>query len=298
MSGMTPKQFKFLGLRFAVYALMVLLALIFIFPFLFMLSASFKTNDAIFADLQSLRALLPVGALTGANYADVFGRGHIGHFLMNSVLITVITVVSGLLVNSLAAFGLARLEWRGKQAALAVLVVLLVIPFEAITVPLMLLVAKLPGLALTGDGLIVTRSWLNTLYVQIFPFIANAFSIFLFYQFFRDIPKDFDEAAYIDGATPLQVYRHVILPSSAPVFATVAILQALAMWNQYLWPVITVPGEAARPLMVGMQQFFGRTTQWGEVMAYASVITVPVLIAFIVFQRWFVRSVVGSGVKG
>jgi multiple sugar transport system permease protein len=295
---MSPRDFKSVPLRLALYALMLLLALVFIFPFLFMLSASFKTNDAIFGDLESLRALLPVGDLTTANYANVFGRGNIVHFLFNSVFITVVTVGVGLVVNSLAAFSLARLEWRGKQAALTMLVILLVVPFEAITVPLMLLVAKLPGIAFTGDGLVLTRSWLNTLYVQIVPFVANAFSIFLFYQFFRDIPKDFDEAAYVDGATPLQVYRHVILPSSAPVFATVSILQALAMWNQYLWPVITVPGEAARPLMVGMQQFFGRTTAWGEVMAYAAVITVPVLIAFIVFQRWFVRSVVGSGVKG
>lgn len=295
---MTPRQLHLVSLRFALYALMVLLALIFVFPFLFMVSASLKTNSTIFSDLHSFRALIPIGNLTTENYTNVFGRGNIVHLFLNSILITVLTVGTGLVVNSLAAFSLARLEWRGKQAALSILIVLLVIPFEAITVPLMLLVAKLPGIALTAQGLMLTRSWLNTLYVQILPFIANAFSIFLFYQFFREIPKDFDEAAYIDGATPLQVYRHVIVPSSLPVFATVTILQALAMWNQYLWPVITVPGESARPLMVGMAQFFGRTPQWGEVMAYATIITIPVLIAFIVFQRWFVRSVIGSGVKG
>ena len=295
---MTARQIRATSLRFALYALMLLLALIFIVPFLFMLSASLKTNDAIFSDIQSVRAILPVGHLTAENYASIFGKGHIGHFLANSLLITILTVGIGLIVNSLAAFSLARLEWRGKQAALTLLVILLVVPFEAISIPLMLLVARLPGLSWGADGIELTRSWLNTLYVQIIPFIANAFSIYLFYQFFRDIPKDFDEAAYVDGATPLQVYAHVILPSSKPVFATVSILQALAMWNQYLWPVITVPGENARPLMVGMQQFFGRTTQWGEVMAYATVITIPVLVAFILFQRWFVRSVIGSGVKG
>jgi multiple sugar transport system permease protein len=296
---MTPSQYKSVPLRFALYALMILLALVFLFPFLFMLASSFKTNDAIFADLESMRALLPVGDLSLDNYAHAFERGNIGHYLSNSLLVTIITVSLGLTVNSLAAFALARLEWRGKQAVLTLLVILLIVPFEAISVPLMLLVATLPGLGFGPQGLFVTQSWLDTLYVQIIPFIANAFSIFLFYQFFRDIPKDFDEAAYVDGATPLQVYRHVILPSSLPVFATVTILQALAMWNQYLWPLITVPGETARPLMVGMQQFFGaRKTAWGEVMAYAALITVPVLIAFIFFQRWFVRSVVGSGVKG
>ncbi|WP_404337749.1 carbohydrate ABC transporter permease [Sphingomonas sp. MMS12-HWE2-04] len=296
---MSPSQRKSVPLRFALYALMAALALVFLFPFLFMVASSFKSNDAIFADLESIRALLPVGTLTADNYVHAFARGNIGHYLFNSVLVTAITVGLGLLVNSMAAFALARMEWRGKQAVLILLVILLIVPFEAISVPLMLLVSKLPGLAFDGGVLVWTRSWLDTLYVQIIPFIANAFSIFLFYQFFRDIPKDFDEAAYIDGATAFQVYRHVIVPSSLPVFATVTILQALAMWNQYLWPLITVPGESARPLMVGMQQFFGaRKTAWGEVMAYAALITVPVLIAFIFFQRWFVRSVVGSGVKG
>lgn len=295
---MTPAQRKRLPIRFALYALLALLSAIFIFPFLFMLASSIKGNDAIFADVESVRAVLPVGDLTLANYSAVFQRGNIGHFLINSVIITVVTVALGLFVNSLAAYALARLEWRGKQAALVVLVVLLAVPLEAISVPMMLLVTKLPGLDFS-EGIALTRSWLDTIYVQIIPFIANAFSIFLFYQFFRDIPKDFDEAAYIDGATPFQVYRHVIVPSSIPVFATVTILQGLAMWNQYLWPVITVPGEEARPLMIGMQQFFAaRRVEWGEVMAYASVITVPILLAFIFFQRWFVRSVVGSGVKG
>lgn len=296
---MTPSQRQAVALRLALYALMVLLSAVFVFPFLFMLASSLKTNDAIFADLESVRALLPVGDLTGVNYVNAFARGNIGHYLFNSVLITVVTVSLGLVVNSLAAFALARLEWRGKHVALTLLVIALVVPFEAISVPLLLLVAKLPALNFGADGLSLTGSWLDTITVQIVPFVANAFSIFLFYQFFRDIPKDFDEAAYVDGATPLQVYVHVIVPSSLPVFATVTIVQALAMWNQYLWPLITVPGVAARPLMIGMEQFFGaRQTAWGEVMAYAALITVPVLIAFIFFQRWFVRSVVGSGVKG
>lgn len=296
---MRPSQHSSLPLRLALYALMVLLAVVFMFPFLFMLVSSLKSNDAIFADVSSWRALLPVGSLTGANYANAFLRGNIGHYLANSVLITVVSVGLGLVVNSLAAFALARLEWRGRQVALTLLVILLVVPFEAISVPLMLLVAKLPGIGFGGDGVHVVRSWLDTLYVQVLPFVANAFSIYLFHQFFRDIPKDFDDAAYVDGATPLQVYIHIIVPSSRPVFATVTILQALTMWNQYLWPLIAVPGEGARPLMVGMQQFFAaRQTAWGEVMAYATLSTVPVLIAFVVFQRWFVRSVIGSGVKG
>ena len=298
MSTMPGSKLRSNSVRLSLYALLLLLALMFIFPFLFMLTASFRTNEQIFSQAGSVSAFLPTGGLTFANYAYVFGTGNILHFFVNSVLITTLTVGTGLVVNSLAAFGLARLKWKGREAVVSILVVLLAIPFEAISLPLMLLVAHLPGIGFAGGQIVLTRSWLNTLYVQIIPFIANAFSIYLFYQFFRGIPKDFDEAAYVDGATPLQVYWHVIVPSSRPVFATVCILQALAMWNQYLWPVITVPGESARPLMVGMQQFFGHTTQWGYVMAYATIITIPVLVAFVIFQRWFVRSVIGSGIKG
>ena len=243
MNVLSPRRLRVISLRFAVYALMLLVALVFVFPFLFMLTASFRTNEDIFAHAGSGSAFVPTGKLTLDNYAYVFGRGNILHFFLNSALITVLTVGTGLIVNSLAAFSLARLRWKGREAAVALLIVLIVIPFEAISVPLMLLVAHLPGIGIEGARLVLTTSWLNTTYVQILPFVANAFSIYLFYQFFRDIPKDFDEAAYVDGATPLQVYWHVIVPSSKPVFATVSILQGLAMWNQYLWPVITVPAS-------------------------------------------------------
>lgn len=282
---------------FALYALMVLLAFVFVFPFLFMLMASLKPNTQIFADLTSLRAFLPVGDVSLANYAAVIQSSGIGGYAFNSGIITVSTVGLSLLVNSLAAFALSRLEWRGKNIVLGLLVILLIVPLEAIAVPMMLIVANLPLLSFEG-GISITGSWLDTITVQIVPFVANAFSIFYFYQTFQNIPRDFDEAAYVDGATPLQVFRHVVVPLSGPPLATVAILQALAAWNQYLWPVIVVPSAEARPLMVGLQQFFRYQTEWGQVMAYATLATIPVFLAFVFFQRWFVRSVMGSGVKG
>lgn len=283
--------------RFALYALMVLLAMVFVFPFLFMLMASFKPNAQIFADLTSLRAFLPVGEVSMQNYADVIGGSGIGRYAFNSAIVTVATVAMSLLVNSLAGFALSRLEWKGKDVALGLVVIVLVIPLEAIAVPMMLLVANLPLLSFE-NGIEVVGSWLDTRTVQVVPFVASAFSIFYFYQSFNSIPRDFDEAAYVDGATPLQVFRHVIVPLSGPAFATMAILQALSAWNQYLWPVIVVPSEEARPLMVGLQQFFRYQTEWGQVMAYATLATIPVFLAFVFFQRWFVRSVMGSGVKG
>jgi multiple sugar transport system permease protein len=166
-----------------------------------------------------------------------------------------------------------------------------------VVIPLLLLVSKLPSVSF-DNGLTLTQGWLNSYHVQILPFVTSAFSIFLFYQFFREIPKDFDEAAMVDGANRLQIYRHVIVPNSGPVFATVAILTFLGSWNAFLWPIMTIQSEDIRPVMVGMQYFFQQNVQWGEVMAYATLVTLPILVLFLLFQGAFVRSMAHAGVKG
>ena len=284
--------------RMAIYAGVLAGSALFAFPLLFMVMASLKPDLQIFQDLMSLRAFLPVGSISLGNYQAVLENTKIGNYFINSFLITALTVALGVFANSMAAFALARLDWKGKDILLAGVVILVSVPVEAIVVPLLLLVSRLPGLGIGEAGLVLQSSWLDTHHVQILPFVAHAFSIYLFYQFFRDIPKDFDEAAYVDGASPWQIYRHIILPMSGPVIATVVILQSLAMWNQYLWPVIAVQSEGARPLMPGIEQFFSRNVAWGEVMAYATLVTAPIPALFIAFQRSFVKSVAGSGVKG
>jgi multiple sugar transport system permease protein len=288
------KRLKTLGW----YLLLGAVGYVFLFPLLFMLVSSFKPEQAIFSDLYSLRAVLPVGELTLDNYRSVFDKSRIGHYFLNSVIITGGTVVMGLFVNSLLAFSLSRLEWRGQKLILTLVIALMIIPLEAVVVPMLLLVAQLPYIGWEEGGLMIKESWLNTLHVQMLPFVANSFFIFLFYQFFRDIPKDFDEAAKLDGASPFQIYRHVIVPMSGPVFATVAILHFMVMWNQYLWPIMAVQSEEARAVMPGIQIFFGRETEWGEILAYASFITLPVLAVFLLFQKKFVRSLAGAGIKG
>ena len=159
------------------------------------------------------------------------------------------------------------------------------------------LVAHLPNLSL-DKGVALTTGWLNTYQVQIIPFLAGAYSIFLFYQFFQEIPKELDEAALIDGASRFQIYRHIIIPISGPVFATVAILTFQGAWNSFLWPIMTVQSEELRPVMVGMQYFFQQEPQWGAIMAYATLVTLPVLLLFLLFQGAFVKSVASSGIKG
>ena len=280
------------------FAVMCLLGVVFAAPLMFMFASSFKRDDAIFANLTSWSAFVPDAGWSMANYTAIFERSNLPLFLLNSSIIAACVVAGGVLVNSMLAFSLSRMRWRGRRIVLAVIVALMIIPFEVIAIPLLSLVARLPWPGLEQGALTWHGGWFNSLHVQIIPFLANAFCVFLFYQFFRDIPRELDEAAKMDGAGPWTLFFRIILPNSRPVIATAAIVLFIAAWNQYLWPIMVVQGEAARPVQPGIQQFFGRSNSWGQIMAYASVVTLPVLAVFLAFQRQFVASVAGAGIKG
>ena len=280
------------------YVPMIVLALFFLFPLVFMFVSSLKPDAQILRDIGSPQAFLPVGDISTQNYVDVFDRVPVGRFIANSVLVTTLIVGLGLIVNSMAGFALSRLEFGGRKVLLTVIIATLIVPFETIAIPMVYWVSKLPTLVMEGGQPMYDFGWLNSYHVQIIPFIANAFSIFLFTQYFTTIPKSFDEAARIDGAGWFTIYRRIIVPLSGPAFATVAILTFLPAWNQYLWPLMVVQQEDLRPVMVGMQYFFQINPAWGEVMAYTSLITLPVLVMFLAFQRAFVSSIASSGVKG
>lgn len=274
------------------------LVLVFAFPIVFMLVSSFKPDAQIFADLTSIRALLPVGDLSLDNYRGVFDRVPAGRMLANSLGISAVTVVLGIFVNSLAAFALSRMRWRGQKVVLTGIIATLIVPFETFALPLVWWVDKLPTLERQGFSLVLGQGWLDTYQVQVVPFLANAFSIFLFHQYFSTIPTEIDEAARVDGASWFGIYRRIVMPLSGPAIATVAILTFLPAWNSYLWPLMVVQSEEYRPVMVGIQYFFQLNVSWGQIMAYASMITVPVLALFLAFQRAFIGSIASSGVKG
>jgi multiple sugar transport system permease protein len=168
------------------------------------------------------------------------------------------------------------------------------VPFEVMALPLLWEVNLLPYF----DGSSFSQGWLDTYAVQIVPFIANAFSIYLFYQYFDSIPRELDEAATVDGAGWFRIYRSIVMPLAGPAIATVAILTFLPAWNQYLWPLMVTQSESIRPAMVGIDYFKQLNVSWGQIMAFASVITIPVLALFIAFQRSFINSIASSGVKG
>jgi multiple sugar transport system permease protein len=284
------------GLRLAIrYLVLLLVAAIFVFPLVFMIVSSLKPDAQLLRDTGSLRAFLPVGDISFDNYTAAFERAPIGLFVLNSVFVTVTTVVASIFLCSLAGFAFVYLRWRGRDLLLSVTLATLIVPFETIAIPLLLIVSRLPWIGAEG----LTIGWLNTYRVQIIPWIADALTIFLFVQYFKDLPKELIEAARVEGATWWQIYRRVVMPLSGPVLATAAILKSLKMYNeQYLWPLMVVQDEAHRPIMVGLGYFFQLNVAWGELMAYLSLITVPVLVFYLMLQRAFIASIASTGVKG
>ena len=283
------------GLRlFVRYLVLCLIALIFIFPLVFMINSSFKPDSQLLADTSSLRAFLPVGDISLNNYFGAFRRAPVGLFVLNSVLVTGVTVLLSLLICSLAAFSFAFLRWKGRDVLLSIVIATLIIPFETIAIPLLLLVSKLPWIGLDG----LHWGWLDSYRVQIIPWVADGLTIFLFVQYFKGLPGELIEASRVEGANWWQVYYRVVMPLSGPVLATAAILKFLVMYNQYLWPLIVVQQESYRPVMVGLGYFFQLNVAWGEVMAYLTLITVPVLVFYLLLQRAFIASIASTGVKG
>lgn len=271
--------------RWLYYAVMVVIAASFLFPLVYMLASSFKPDGQVLAGSQSPRAFLPTPFVGLENYGDAVERSQFPRVFLNSVIISGFIVVLGLVVNSLFGYALARLRFRGKRIVLGVIIALIIIPFEMLAVPLLFIGAEV--------------GWLDTYQIQILPFIANPLYIYLFYTFFLTIPMSLEEAARVDGAGPVSVFLRIVAPLARPAYAAVAILSFLFSWGQFLWPSIVTRGINVRPLPVGIGVF--KTTPpvaWGDIMAYTVMMTLPLLILFLIFQRQFVQGVASSGVKG
>lgn len=272
------------GRRLAMYVLLTTLAILFIFPMVFMVAGAFKPDSLVLAEGNTIRAFWPTDANVD-NFVGAFRRGRFGQLFVNSAIISTAVVGLGLVVNSLMGYALARLPFRGAKLLLLAVIALTIIPLEAVAIPLLWMMSQV-GLR-------------NTYTVQILPFIANPLFVYLFYTFFLGIPRDLEEAARVDGAGPVTTFLRVSAPLAKPAYATVGILSFLFIWGQLLWPVLVTSGPDVRPLPLGISVFVTQPPiSWGQIMAFAFMMTIPLLVLFIVFQRWFVQSVASSGVKG
>lgn len=273
-----------LGLNLSIYLSLLLLVMLFISPIMLMLVGSLKPDMRVLIEAGNIKAFIPDQASL-QNYIDVFDRVEFGRYMFNSLWITGCVVVIGLVVNSMAGYAFARMQWRGRDVLFTLVLMIMIVPLEAIAVPLFYQVTLL--------------GWRDTYIVQIVPFIANAFSIYLFYTFYLGLPRELEEAARIDGAGVLRTYITVIVPNAKPAFASVSILTFLTQWGAFLWPLMVTSGEAVRPLPLGIAAFYTLPPlQWGDIFAFGVMMVTPVLLLFLIFQKCFVRGVAATGVKG
>lgn len=267
------------------YLFLSFVTAVFFAPIAYMLIGSLKPTAEVLDGLNGFALV----HLSFGNYFQVFSTfsndsmGFLWRFYANSILVSFVIVFGGLIVNSMIAYSLARLRWRGRSAIQVLVVLLVILPFEAIAIPLFYLL----------------RDYRNTYFVQFLPFIASAFSIYLFYTFFIGLPLEIQESARIDGANPWRIYRAIILPMSKPVFASVTILSFLSAWSSFLFPLMMVDNPLYVPLPLEIQVYFTQPpTDWGPIFAFGVILVIPVMAVFLLFQRWFIQSVAASAIKG
>lgn len=265
-----------------------ILALGVLLPLLMMVTISLNPDEEdILISMGSMRSFIPE-AVSAQNYLDVWTdpQQPFVRYLMNTLIVTLATLTLSVLINSMAAFVLAQGTLKIRKTVLLLIVATIAVPAESLV---------LPQLMMAGWAGII-----DTYTVQVLPGVASAMSIFLFFQFFSRIPKDLIEAARLDGFSFFQIWRHIAMPLSRPVISAVAILQFLEVWNAYLWPVMVTRGPGVRPLTVAMASYFGTNQRipWGDVMAFAVSMAVPVILFFLIMQRQFIASVMSAGVKG
>jgi len=269
--------------RWLLYALLVVLTLIFVSPLLYMVSTSFKTTAGAAAPAPQWIPQEP----TAQAYGSIFATEGtpVVRWLLNSVVAATAQTLVILVTASMAAYALARVEFRGKRIAFAIIIATLFVPPVILLIPNYLVVGRL--------------GWLDTLLAVILPGAAGAFGVFFLRQFFISLPVELEEAALIDGASRWRTFRQIILPLSRPALVTLALLSFLTNWNDFLWPVYVLFSPENQTLPAGLSTLQNaNAVRYDLLMAGAVIASVPVLIMFFAAQRYIVEGVGRAGLKG
>jgi multiple sugar transport system permease protein len=264
---------------------LVLGAVVFLFPFYYMLVGSLQSEPD-----TSLGGAFPTGGLTLENYADINGRVNLVRSLVNSGIFTGGVLLFTVVLGVLAGYALARLHFRGSGTLFAVMLLVQVVPFQLLIIPLYVMIVRDYGLADSYLGMIL-------------PFAINSTAVFIFRQFFLQLPQDLFAAARIDGAGELRILWSIALPLVRPALLTAVLLTFIGPWNEFLWPFLITKEADLQPLAVSLANYIsnvaGRAANpYGAILAGSCVLAAPAVALFIAFQRQFTSSDLGSGVKG
>lgn len=263
------------------YALLIIMALVFLVPFIWMFTTSLKTEEFI------LRTDFIPNPASLDSYVRLFEIMPMGRMVANSVFVTVTATAGQILFAAMSAYAFARMKWRGRDIVFGLYLATMMIPYQVVVIPQFILVSKL--------------GWVNSYQALILPSVFSAFATFLLRQSFLSIPVELEEAAIMDGANHLTIFWKVMLPLSKPVIATLTVFAFMGIWNAYLWPLFVARKEEFMTLPLGLATLQGSNqslTEWNLVMAGAVVTVLPILVIYLFAQKWFVQGAVISGIKG
>jgi ABC-type glycerol-3-phosphate transport system permease component len=271
------------GSRWLAYGLLIFVAILMLFPFLWLVSSSLKAQLDIFAYPPKW---IP-DPIVWQNYVDAMTFRPFGLYLRNSLAIAALNVIAVVLTSSFCAYGFARIRFWGRDVWFSIVIATLLLPNIVTLVPQFIIFTRL--------------GWVNTILPLTVPlfFGGGAFNVFLFRQFFRTIPEELADAARIDGCSEFGIYWRIMLPLSRPALITVGIFTFLASWNDLIGPLVYLRSPDTYTVAIGLAQFRGAmTTRWDLQMAAATVMILPVVILFFFAQRYFIKGIVMTGLKG
>lgn len=271
-----------LGLRHLAY---IAIAFVFVLPLWWAIVSSLRPNSEVFADLFPFtpKALIPVPFSLEA-YSGILDQGF-GLIIANTLLVAVVTVIAGIVVNGAAGFAFALFDFKGKGLVLAFVIVSFMLPFEAIALPLYSVTLQL--------------GWVDNIAALIVPSVANGLAVFLFYQFFRQVPSDYLEAAQIDGASWFDILWRIYVPLSIPTCISAGLLLFVFQWEAFLWPLLAMPSQQFKVIQVGMAAFQQQyQTFWNQLFAVAVVTALIPIVLLLPLQRYYVQGLSSAGIKG
>lgn len=273
-------------INWIIAAVMIVMSLFFLFPVIWMIANSFKPDAAITKDMNSIAAFIPP-ALNGNffdNYISILTNTSFIHYMLNTLFYAVVLIILGIIVNGLAGYALAKINFPFKERWLLIIMLLMIVPMETIITIHFLFIAKL--------GL------LNTVIGYVLPMIVNPFNIFLFRQVFISLPDDVYEAAQLDFCSPVKYFFTMVLPMSKSVVATVSVFTFLNVWNDYLWPSLVFTSSDLLTAQIGLNAITSNdNTTMGQTLAVITMITIPVIIIYSLFSKQIVEGVVSTGSK-
>ncbi|MDP4086726.1 MAG: carbohydrate ABC transporter permease [Bacillota bacterium] len=264
--------------RTALYVVAILYSFVTLLPFIWSIYTSLKPTDQVF------NFWTPLSKLNFSSYSYILKNFPFGHWLTNSIIIAVIVTIGNLFVNTLAGYAFARFKFPLRGILFFVFLAIMMIPGQVLLVPIYMLLAKL--------------GWIDTYQGLTIPFLMSPFMIFLARQFFLGVPKELEEAAQIDGLGRWGVFFKIFLPLSRPLLATQIIFTFQGNWNAFLWPVLLTTSDDMYTLPIGLNSFYGQySAYWNSVLAGVIMLTLPMIIIFLIFQKQFVQGISSSGIK-